>query len=68
MIVSVDHGHRFADKLKDMGIDVGEWYEPGGHAFDARYIVSEPSGISYSFVLTLHRAQKRKAGKNSLAE
>lgn len=40
VIVPLNHSTRMAHKLREMGVDVGEWYEHGGHVFDIKYSVS----------------------------
>jgi acetyl esterase/lipase len=45
-IVPLHHSQRFGKKLKDMGVDVEEWYEHGGHVFDIKYWVSEAASAN----------------------
>jgi acetyl esterase/lipase len=40
VIVPLNHSTRMAHKLREMGVDVHEWYEHGGHVFDIKYSVS----------------------------
>lgn len=42
--VGLWHSQKMAGKLRNMGVPVMEWYEPGQHVFDLKYMVSAMFG------------------------
>lgn len=39
-VVNITQSYRFAERLRNLGVDVGEWYQNGSHVFDYMYRVS----------------------------
>jgi acetyl esterase/lipase len=55
VLVPLNHSTRMAHKLREMGVDVGEWYEHGGHVFDIKYSVSAETSRIASRHIASHR-------------